>query len=114
MAVYTNKTRYASSLLVAEVVERGYVRRVASQLDSRRTCLELTPKAQGLVDAVRQNKYELFSRALGKWHERELVVFAALFERFQNWSTEDNGIERSAENIRQLMAERSTERRLRT
>ena len=33
-----------ASRVVAEVVDRGYARRVASQSDARRICLELTPQ----------------------------------------------------------------------
>jgi DNA-binding MarR family transcriptional regulator len=94
-----------ASRVVADVVERGYARRVASQLDARRICLELTPKGQHFLEAVRHNKLQIFARALGKWNERELVVFAALLDRFSNWATEDDGIERSAENIKQLFQE---------
>ena len=32
-------------------------------------------------------------------------VFAALFERFSNWATEENGAARSAENIRRMLDE---------
>ena len=94
-----------ASRVVADVVERGYARRVASQLDARRICLELTGKGSNFVEAVRRNKLEIFARALGKWNERELVVFASLLDRFSNWSTEDVGIERSAENIKQFFDE---------
>lgn len=94
-----------ASRVVADVVERGYAKRVASQLDARRICLELTGKGRNFVEAVRRNKLEIFARALGKWNERELVVFASLLDRFSNWSTEDGGIERSAENIKQFFDE---------
>lgn len=92
-----------ASRVVADVVERGYARRVASQLDARRTCLELTRKGQRFVEAVRQNKLQIFARALGQWNERELVVFAALLDRFSNWATDDNGVARSAENIKRML-----------
>lgn len=94
-----------ASRVVADVVERGYAKRVASQQDARRICLELTGKGRNFVEAVRRNKLEIFARALGKWNERELVVFASLLDRFSNWSTEDGGIERSAENIKQFFDE---------
>lgn len=94
-----------ASRVVADVVERGYARRVASQLDARRICLELTQKGDQFVEAVRRNKLQIFARALGRWNERELVVFAALLDRFSNWATEDGGIARSAENIKRLLDE---------
>ena len=97
-----------ASRITADVVERGYARRVASQQDARRICLELTDKGVNFVEAVRRNKVQIFARALAQWNEHELMVFAALFERFSNWSTDDGGITRSAENIRRLFAESET------
>ena len=94
-----------ASRVVADVVDRGLARRVASQLDARRICLELTSKGRRFVDAVRRNKLEIFARSLGQWNERELVVFAALFERFSTWATAENGLDRSADNIRQMLDE---------
>ena len=52
-----------ASRVVADVVDRGLAKRVASQLDARRICLELTTKGQRFVDAVRRNKLEIFSEA---------------------------------------------------
>jgi DNA-binding MarR family transcriptional regulator len=94
-----------ASRVVADVVERGYARRVASQLDARRSCLELTRKGQRFVDAVRKNKLQIFAQALGQWNEQELVTFAALLDRFSNGATEDRGVERSAQNIRRMLEE---------
>ena len=97
-----------ASRVVADVVDRGLAKRVASQLDARRICIELTAKGQRFVSAVRRNKLEIFAKALGQWNERELVVFAALFDRFSNWATADNGVDRSADNIKQLFDEGET------
>ena len=94
-----------ASRISADVVERGYVRRVASQLDARRICLELTPKGQRFVDAVRQNKLDLLANALAQWNEADLVNFAVLFDRFSNWATDNDGIRRSAETIRRKLDE---------
>ena len=94
-----------ASRLSADVVERGYARRVASQADARRICLELTEKGERFVAAVRRNKWELFAGALGQWSEQELVVFAALLDRFSGWATDNDGIERSAENIKHMLAD---------
>lgn len=77
-----------ASRLVADVVERGYVRRVASQADSRRICLELTGKGAAFVQAVRQTKWRVFSASLGKWSEPDLITFARLLDRFSNWTAE--------------------------
>jgi len=97
-----------ASRISADVVERGYARRVASQQDARRICLELTRKGDRFIEAVRINKWNLFAQALGQWSERDLVTFAALFERFSNWSTDNDGITRSAANIKRLFEESET------
>jgi DNA-binding MarR family transcriptional regulator len=94
-----------ASRLSADVVERGYARRVASQADARRICLELTEKGERLVEAVRRNKWEVFAGALGQWSEEELVVFAALLERFSGWATDEGRAEHSADNIKRLLEE---------
>lgn len=94
-----------ASRVTSDLVERGYARRVASQQDARRICLELTEKGDAFVEAVRRNKVQIFTRALAQWNEHELMVFAALFERFSNWATDENGVARSAENIRRLLDE---------
>jgi len=98
-----------ASRVVADVVDRGLAKRVASQLDARRICLELTAKGQRFVAAVRRNKLEIFAQALGQWNERELVVFAALFDRFSNWPAAEpmaeRGAARSAENIQRILDE---------
>ena len=97
-----------ASRVTSDLVERGYLRRVASQQDARRICLELTGKGANFVEAVRRNKVQVFTRALAQWNEHELMVFAALFERFSNWATDENGAVRSAENIRRLLDESET------
>lgn len=94
-----------ASRVTSDLVERGYARRVASQQDARRICLELTGKGNSFVEAVRRNKVQIFTRALAQWNEHELMVFASLFERFSNWATDENGAARSAENIRRLVDE---------
>ncbi|HEV2516869.1 MAG TPA: MarR family winged helix-turn-helix transcriptional regulator [Devosia sp.] len=94
-----------ASRVTSDLVERGYARRVASQQDARRICLELTGKGNSFVEAVRRNKVQIFTRALAQWNEHELMVFASLFERFSNWATDENGAARSAENIRRLLDE---------
>ncbi|OEO28447.1 MarR family transcriptional regulator [Devosia insulae DS-56] len=94
-----------ASRISAELVDRGYARRVASQQDARRICLELTPKGKRFIEAVRINKWNLFAQALGQWNERDLVAFAVLFERFSNWSTDDGGVATSAANIKRLFEE---------
>ena len=75
-----------ASRLVAEVVDRGFAKRVASQADARRICLALTAKGKAFVEKVRETKWRVFANALGEWEEGELVVFARLLERFSFWT----------------------------
>lgn len=75
-----------ASRLVAEVVDKGYARRVASQADARRICLALTAKGRGFIEKVRETKWRVFANALHEWDEDELVVFARLLERFSFWT----------------------------
>lgn len=94
-----------ASRVVADVVDRGYARRVASQADARRICLELTSKGAKFSDAVRRNKWNLFARALGQWNEADLITFANLFDRFSNWATDNEGVSHSVEEIRKLLGD---------
>jgi DNA-binding MarR family transcriptional regulator len=75
-----------ASRLVAEVVDRGYARRVASQADARRIGLALTPKGKAFVEKFRETKWRVFASALGEWDEADLVTFARLLERFSFWT----------------------------
>jgi DNA-binding MarR family transcriptional regulator len=75
-----------ASRLVAEVVDRGFAKRVASQADARRICLALTPKGRAFVEKFRETKWRVFASALGEWDEKDLVTFARLLERFSFWT----------------------------
>ncbi len=94
-----------ASRVSAEVVDRGLARRVASQQDARRICLELTPKGRRFVDAIRQSKMGLFASALGQWQESELIVFANLLDRFSSWATDPKGLAETAAEVRALLEE---------
>ena len=94
-----------ASRISADLVERGYAFRVASQLDARRICLKLTAKSERLVTAVRQTKWRIFAGALAQWDEQELVTFATLLERFAGWAIDDAGMSRSADAVKQMMDE---------
>ena len=74
-----------ASRLVAEVVEAGYIRRVASQQDSRRIVIEPTDKGVAFGEEFRVRKTALLTAGLDGWTEDELVTFARLVERFSNW-----------------------------
>ncbi|GHA36546.1 hypothetical protein GCM10007989_35840 [Devosia pacifica] len=77
-----------ASRLVADAVSRGVLKRVASQADARRICLELTDKGADYARRFRTHKLKLFAEALGGWSEADLVQFSALFERFSQWVSE--------------------------
>ena len=77
-----------ASRVAADLVERGYLLRVASQGDARRICLEATEKGRRFVEAVQETKWKMFSRALHNWEERDLVTFATLLERFSTWTSD--------------------------
>ncbi|QKD05469.1 MarR family winged helix-turn-helix transcriptional regulator [Mesorhizobium loti] len=94
-----------ASRISADLVERGYAFRVASQLDARRICLRPTAKSERLVTAVRQTKWRIFAGALAQWDEQDLVTFAALLERFAGWAIDDAGMSRSADAVKQMMDE---------
>lgn len=74
-----------ASRIVADAVDKGLVRRVASQSDARRIGLELTETGRAHADSVRRYKWGVFAEALGEWPEDDLVTFARLFERFSGW-----------------------------
>ena len=77
-----------ASRIIAELVERGYLMRSASQADARRICLQLTTEAHGLLADVKALKWSAFSRALTSWPEDEIVLFARLLDRFSTWTTD--------------------------
>ena len=94
-----------ASRISADLVERGYAFRVASQLDARRICLRLTAKGERFVTAVRQTKWRIFAGSLAQWDEQDLVTFAALLERFAGWAIDEAGMRRSADAVKQMMDE---------
>ena len=71
-----------ASRIVADAVDKGIIRRVASQSDARRIGLELTDTGRRHTSAIRHYKWNAFAEALGAWPEEDLVTFARLFKRF--------------------------------
>jgi len=94
-----------ASRISADLVERGYAFRVASQLDARRICLKPTAKSERLVTAVRQTKWRIFAGALAQWDQQDLVTFANLLERFAGWAIDDAGMRKAADAVKQMMDE---------
>ena len=77
-----------ASRIVADAVDKGIIRRVASQADARRIGIELTELGLGYAQAVRRHKWKVFADALGQWPEEDLVTFARLFQRFSGQVSE--------------------------
>jgi DNA-binding MarR family transcriptional regulator len=79
-----------ASRLVASAVAAGYVRRVASQADGRRICLELTTEGMAVAEEVHRSRRAAFERAMRGWSGAEREEFARLLTRFLE------GLERSS------------------
>ncbi len=79
-----------ASRLVSVVIGKGLAQRAASQEDARRTVLELTPRGQAIIEAVRRFKFLVMGDFLSGWTEEERRTFVPLLERFVAW-TDDAG-----------------------
>jgi DNA-binding MarR family transcriptional regulator len=77
-----------ASRLVSDVVDKGYIRREASQADSRRIVLVATEKGWEFGEEFRRRKGEMLARALKTWSEDELVLFDELLDRYSRWGRE--------------------------
>lgn len=74
-----------ASRLVADVVDKGFIRREASQTDSRRIVLVATEKGWAFGEEFRRRKGDMLARALKTWTEEELVLFSELIDRYSRW-----------------------------
>jgi len=77
-----------ASRIVADAVDKGIVRRVASQSDARRIGLELTDLGSAHAEAIRQFKWNTFAEAFNNWSDEDLVTFARLFSRYSTTMSE--------------------------
>ncbi|MEO5808444.1 MarR family winged helix-turn-helix transcriptional regulator [Devosia sp.] len=77
-----------ASRLVGDMVDLGSLRRVASQRDSRRICLELTDVGRAQANKVRLFKWKMFADVFIGWDEDDLVDFARLFNLYLDQITE--------------------------
>lgn len=71
-----------ASRVVSAAIEGGYVRRMASQADGRRSVLELTDAGHALVASARRTRQRFFDEAMRGWTEEERRTFARLLGRF--------------------------------
>ncbi|MFF6877554.1 MarR family winged helix-turn-helix transcriptional regulator [Streptomyces sp. NPDC012474] len=79
-----------ASRIVADAVRSGFVRRVASQEDGRRSCLALTKTGREAVSAAHRTRQDFYSRALKDWNPDEQRHFARLLTKFVD-SLDDSG-----------------------
>lgn len=71
-----------ASRVVAGAVEAGYVRRVASQGDGRRICLELTDVGHKVVAEAHRTRQEFYQRLIDDWPANDQAEFARLLTNF--------------------------------
>ncbi|WP_264930567.1 MarR family winged helix-turn-helix transcriptional regulator [Streptomyces sp. A012304] len=71
-----------ASRIVADAVRSGFVRRIASQEDGRRSCLELTGSGRAAVAAAHRTRQDFYSRVLEDWDPDEQQEFARLLTKF--------------------------------
>lgn len=70
------------SRYVAQLVDRGYVRRIADPLDGRATQLTMTEAGHARVEEMRAARREIFGRVMPDWSNEELATLTRLFGRF--------------------------------
>ena len=66
---------------VAQLVERGLVRRVADESDGRASRLVLTDAGSAAIVALRRERESHLDRVTAGWSPEELATFTALFSR---------------------------------
>ncbi|HEY2593524.1 MAG TPA: MarR family transcriptional regulator [Chloroflexota bacterium] len=76
-----------ASRLVASAIRAGYLARVASQDDGRRSLLQLTEAGRALVETMHAHRQAEFGRAMRDWPERDRQEFARLLTRFTRAGT---------------------------
>ena len=67
---------------VAQLVERGYVRREADPDDGRATLLVITDEGQEKVQAIKHRRRSLLQEALSEWTDEQMANLTALLTRF--------------------------------
>lgn len=82
VAEYLGVDPSRASRMVADAVRGGYVRRVASQADGRRMCLELTGAGRTLLRTASHFRRHFFSKKMTNWPDHDCVEFARLLTKF--------------------------------
>ncbi|MGX4692073.1 MarR family winged helix-turn-helix transcriptional regulator [Streptomyces sp. JNUCC 63] len=71
-----------ASRIVADAVKAGFVRRVASQEDGRRSCLVLTRAGRDAMAAAHRTRQGFYTTVLQDWDAEEQREFARLLTKF--------------------------------
>jgi DNA-binding MarR family transcriptional regulator len=71
-----------ASRLVSATINSGFIRRMASQQDGRRICLELTDAGRAVVTDAHRTRQALYGRLLDDWDPHDRAEFARLLTRF--------------------------------
>ncbi len=79
-----------ASRVVTAAIKAGYVRRLASQTDGRRICLELTPDGRRIVDQAHRHRQTLYGNLMDGWSQHDRTEFARLLTRFADAITAAN------------------------
>lgn len=71
-----------ASRMVSDCISSGYVERLASQRDGRRTVLRLTPEGIALRDRFRSQHRQAFEHITRDWPDHERLEFARLLIKY--------------------------------
>jgi DNA-binding MarR family transcriptional regulator len=82
MAEYLGVDPSRASRMVTGALRGGYVRRVPSQADGRRMCLELTGAGRKLLRTASRFRRHFFSKKMANWPDHDCVEFARLLAKF--------------------------------
>lgn len=72
-----------ASRLATQLIDRGLLRREAAQDDARKTILALTPDARGVLDGIRQLKWDRYLRIFADWSDADIESFSHLLSRYR-------------------------------
>ncbi|MGV8936143.1 MAG: MarR family winged helix-turn-helix transcriptional regulator [Allorhizobium sp.] len=70
------------SRMVAELVQRGVLRRDVSQADGRRAVVELTARGRSLFEEIHAVKTGIIAKITADWEPDDVTRFGRLFETF--------------------------------
>jgi DNA-binding MarR family transcriptional regulator len=71
-----------ASRIVAELIDKGFVRRDADQADGRRSVLTMTDKGDDLILRFRDAKWKALSTLFNTWSDSEIKDLAKLLRKY--------------------------------